>query len=218
MSKTYKVKNWHKFQHYKDRRPPWIKLHREILDDPDYFALPDKMARQLPLIWLMASETNDGSLPNVKAMAFRLRISVSECEKVIDGLLHYLTVMVQDASDVLADGLHVAVPETEGERESEEETDMGDKKTPYGEFKKVLLSEKDYLKLSESYGSRLNDAIDILDSYLENYPKKKYASHYAVMKKNGWVWERAFEEKKQVQLRNPSTRVGGIGNDPSFNL
>ena len=27
------IKNWWKFQHYKDRRPSWIKLYEEILDD-----------------------------------------------------------------------------------------------------------------------------------------------------------------------------------------
>jgi len=26
-----RVKNWGKFQHYKDRNPPWIKLHRGLL-------------------------------------------------------------------------------------------------------------------------------------------------------------------------------------------
>ena len=30
---TYRVKNWSKFQHYKNRNPPWIRLHVEILDD-----------------------------------------------------------------------------------------------------------------------------------------------------------------------------------------
>ena len=45
----YRVKNWSKFQHYKNRNPPWIRLHVEILDDykadgteNDFHALPDK--------------------------------------------------------------------------------------------------------------------------------------------------------------------------------
>ena len=28
-------KNWSQFQHYKGRRPPWIKLHRALLDEDD---------------------------------------------------------------------------------------------------------------------------------------------------------------------------------------
>ncbi len=35
---NYRIKNWDKFQHFKNRRPPWIKLHREILDQPGVFA------------------------------------------------------------------------------------------------------------------------------------------------------------------------------------
>ena len=34
--KNLTIKNWHKFQHYKDRNPPWIKLHYEILTRPDW--------------------------------------------------------------------------------------------------------------------------------------------------------------------------------------
>ena len=28
-----RILNWEKFQHYKVRRPPWIKLHHSLLDD-----------------------------------------------------------------------------------------------------------------------------------------------------------------------------------------
>src|SRR5215471_8722955 len=35
------VPNWEKFQHYKDRVPPWIKLHLEILDKPETADLSD---------------------------------------------------------------------------------------------------------------------------------------------------------------------------------
>ena len=28
-----RIKNWNRFQHFKDRKPPWIKLYRDILDD-----------------------------------------------------------------------------------------------------------------------------------------------------------------------------------------
>lgn len=31
MTRTIHVKNWERFQHYKDRDPPWIKLYRDLL-------------------------------------------------------------------------------------------------------------------------------------------------------------------------------------------
>ena len=28
-----RIKNWSEFQHYKDRAPPWVKLHHSLLDN-----------------------------------------------------------------------------------------------------------------------------------------------------------------------------------------
>ena len=36
-----RVKNWAEFQHYRSRRPPWIKLHRGLLDDYAWHRLPE---------------------------------------------------------------------------------------------------------------------------------------------------------------------------------
>lgn len=36
-----RVKNFDRFQHYKDRTPPWIKLYNDLLDDYDFSCLPD---------------------------------------------------------------------------------------------------------------------------------------------------------------------------------
>jgi hypothetical protein len=87
-----KVKNWHKFQHFKDRRPPWIKLYRDLLDDDEYFGLPPISAKTLTLLWLLASEdeTKQGLLPPFKKMAFRLRMSEKTLESIVSDLSHWL--------------------------------------------------------------------------------------------------------------------------------
>jgi len=56
------VKNWSNFQHYKDRDPPWIKLHRALLDDYEFSKLPDSCKCHLMLIWLYAAR-NNGVVP-----------------------------------------------------------------------------------------------------------------------------------------------------------
>lgn len=56
------VKNWKDFQHYGKRNPPWIKLHRAVLDDYAFCALPDTAKAHLMLVWLMASQ-NNGRVP-----------------------------------------------------------------------------------------------------------------------------------------------------------
>ena len=58
-----KVRNFEKFQHYKDRSPIWIKLYRSLLRDYEFGRLPDASRAHLMLIWLLASETGN-ELPN----------------------------------------------------------------------------------------------------------------------------------------------------------
>ena len=60
-----RVKNWARFQHYKnkDTPPPWIKLHERLLDDADFNALPEAKRWQLVAIWLLASKSN-GEIPH----------------------------------------------------------------------------------------------------------------------------------------------------------
>lgn len=58
----FKVKNLDKFQHYKNRCPPWIKLHRSIMEDYEFSCLQDASKLHLILIWLLASQV-DNKIP-----------------------------------------------------------------------------------------------------------------------------------------------------------
>lgn len=60
--KTFSVKNFDRFQHYKDRSPPWIKLYNELLDDYEFGLLPDASKMHLVAIWLLASRS-DNKIP-----------------------------------------------------------------------------------------------------------------------------------------------------------
>lgn len=112
---SVRIKDWGKFQHFKDRRPPWIKLYRDILDDIEWHDLDPMAAKCLVMIWLIASE-NDGNLPDVRKLSFRLRMSETTLIGVIDKLSHWLersdiaTISTQDQDDL---------PETETETETE---------------------------------------------------------------------------------------------------
>lgn len=50
------VRNWHKFQHYRERNPVWVKAYVELLDNPDWLALPDAAKGQLFGLWLLAAK------------------------------------------------------------------------------------------------------------------------------------------------------------------
>ena len=112
------IKDWNKFQHFKDRRPPWIKLYRDILDDPEWFELDAEASKALVMLWLIASET-DGYLPDIKKISFRLRISEAKAKSLIDKLSHWL---VQDDITAISDRYQDDAPETETETETEKRT------------------------------------------------------------------------------------------------
>lgn len=77
------VKNWDSFQHYKKRNPPWIKLHRAILDDYGFCSLPDQAKAHLILIWAYASQ-NNGSIPHdVPFLERKLSVSNLDLEPMI---------------------------------------------------------------------------------------------------------------------------------------
>jgi len=60
---TYiRITNWEHLQHYKDRDPPWIKLHNRWLAELHFRALPDASKLLLILLWLLRSRL-EGDIP-----------------------------------------------------------------------------------------------------------------------------------------------------------
>jgi hypothetical protein len=112
-----KIKNWTKFQHFKDRRPPWVKLYRDILDDLEWHELDPLAAKVLVMLWLIASE-NDGRIPDNKTLAFRLRLTELKTKEIIIKLSHWLE---QDDIGVISDVYQHDPLETETETETKKE-------------------------------------------------------------------------------------------------
>jgi hypothetical protein len=117
-----RIKNWGKFQHFKDRRPPWVKLHREILEQRDINLISDRSFRVLVSLWLLASEDEqlEGNLPPVADISWRLRIP----EKQILQCLQELTPWI-DTSDItpVSPRYQDDRPEAETEAETEAKKD-----------------------------------------------------------------------------------------------
>lgn len=115
------IKNWGKHQHFKDRCPPWIKLYREILDDPDWHELSGDDSKLLLSLWLIASEdeTHQGILPDVRRICFRLRIKEIQLNQALTRLKHWL---IFDDIKPISSVYQSDAPETE-ERQRREETE-----------------------------------------------------------------------------------------------
>lgn len=139
-------KNWAEFQHYRNRLPPWIKLHKGLLDDRQYQRLPLASRALAPMLWLLASESKDGAFDgSTEELAFRLRADEGEIDAGIAPLIaagffvraeQVATVVPaprrpvadkaeatreQVATHALAGCGQVAVPETEAETEEKAE-------------------------------------------------------------------------------------------------
>lgn len=118
-----RVKNWQTFQHYKGRSPPWIKLHRALLDDYSFGCLPLASKALAPLIWLLAAESQEGVVcADVEWLAFRLRLQNREVEEGLTPLFEKGFLIDASATLASASRPHTnATPETETEGEKERE-------------------------------------------------------------------------------------------------
>ena len=120
------IKNWSRFQHYKARRPPWIKLHRSLLDDRAFAELSDYASKLLIQLWLIGSESNDGTIKgDIEDIAFRVHRDSTDVLPALQelALRGFIQMGTDDASNVLADRQQVApesCPETETETEKKQ--------------------------------------------------------------------------------------------------
>ena len=116
-----RIKNWAAFQHYRHRRPPWIKLHRGLLDDYAWHRLPEASRALGPMLWLLASEGPDGAIVcDRETIAFRLHVSRDKVDEALAPLIGAgFLIEEQDASEPLAARGQPADSESEKETERE---------------------------------------------------------------------------------------------------
>lgn len=192
----FRIRNFENYQHYRDRRPPWIKLYRDILRDPSFFELSDHERYHLIGLFLIASQ-NENLIPNNPAW-LRHELNASKpisLEKLIaTGWLEYVE---QDASKVLAastgaspDASKVASVETETEvqkyrdRSTEGETETDGASAPvgvalpeliksFGEFGWCRLTDKQQEKLFARLNGRLPGYIERFDNWVNEAPEAK---------------------------------------------
>jgi hypothetical protein len=112
-----RVKNLEKHQHYKDRRPPWIKLHSEVLDDYAFSCLQDASKAHLMLLWVLASRLENRIPYDVEWITRQIGAAspVDVEELISQGFI----AVFEDASVTLAPRKQSAMPETETETETE---------------------------------------------------------------------------------------------------
>jgi len=169
-------KNWAVFQHYKDRCPPWIKLHRDLLNDRAFMRLPIASKAIAPMLWLLASESKDGVFDgSLDELVFRLHITPKEYQDGVKPLIdNDFFILV---SGVLAERKQVAIPETEGETETETKKKATSVAPPEGVSDSVWQEFKSLRKAKKAPITQR--AIDAITNEAN---------------KAGWTLEKALEE------------------------
>lgn len=113
------IKDWSEMQHYRDRNPPWIKLHNSILNDYDFSCLHDASKLLLMLLWALSSQLNNRIPDDSEWLEKRLPIKgkINLKELIDKGFL----IVEHDASKPLSEcspeKRHIEQTETEEERE-----------------------------------------------------------------------------------------------------
>ena len=193
MSQYLSIPNWGDLQHYKDRTPPWIKLHNELLEDYEFECLPDASKAHLLCIWLLASRTEN----KIKADPRWIQRKIGANSDVdIDGLVsagflqlnQEVTDCSQDASKMLQSLQNDAIPEREGEqRESRAEGENKPAKKS-GRSVFVIPSPEDLVAYFESKESASAEA----QKFFNFYESKGWMVGKTKMKKwqsaaSGWI-------------------------------
>lgn len=105
----YRIKEWRQYQHYKDRSPPWIKLHRSVLTSRTWVNASDS-ERVLAVACMLIAADTDNKIPAdpdyVRRVAY-LRDAPDFAPLLKSQFLEFVKEDCDEASDsygMLADG------------------------------------------------------------------------------------------------------------------
>lgn len=115
------VNRWEEFQHYRDRRPTWVKVYTRLLHDHDYLALSAAARGFLQGLWIMYAETS-GQLTydDLRSTVARSDADRRSFKRSIESLSDagFITV---SASRPLAISYQTAISETETDTDKEQQ-------------------------------------------------------------------------------------------------
>ena len=196
MKTMFSVKNWSEFQHYKDRNPPWIKLHNHLLDDYEFEMLGDAAKGHLLCIWMLASRTKNEMPLDDKWITKKIGASTKvNLEALINaGFL----IVEHDASTSLHNETQLATVSVPSEEKSRGETEKS--RVDSGRFSPPL--DIDTVAYFESKGSTAIEA----EKFWLFYDSKNWMVGKSKMKKwesaaSGWITRNKQDDNKKDILQ-----------------
>lgn len=180
----FRLRNWDRYQHYKDRAPPWIKLHFEILSSQDWVMLSDQ-SKLLAIACMLIASRHNGKIPDspeyVKRVAYLDHMP--NFKPLIDS--GFLEIMIADDINCKQEQANDTPEERRGETEKRREekrrgeTEVGPMGSP---------------NRASSRSKKMTD-----DEFLENLKKNPAYSHididFELGKMDGWLSARPDRQK-----------------------
>jgi hypothetical protein len=117
---------WDRFQHYKHRNPPWVKLYSSVLDDDDFDCMPDASKLLFFCLLPFASRRNNRVRLDLAWLQKKLPINSKLTQKTLQPLIDAKFIKCyQDASNEIDGCKQNAMPEKSRveKRQSREETE-----------------------------------------------------------------------------------------------
>ncbi len=207
------MKNWDKWQTFrKDRStPPWIKLYRNLLSNPEWVNLSDSEKGQLVSMWILAADKN-GSIPDDSKVIKKMAILDKEpnINKFMD--LGFLV------TTWLPDGCQPDANLTQQSREEERRVEERRVKTlcpisdemqtafkifwdKYGLKQKRAKCEKLYFRLLK------NESHDKIMLGVENYLAHLATDDFEWKQKQAphtWLTNRGWEDEYEIKQFDPT--------------
>jgi len=210
-------KNWAVFQHYKDRCPPWIKLHRDLLNNREFICLPIASKALAPMLWLLASEAKNGVFDaSVEELTFRLRITEKDYRDGIKPLIDKGFFII--SSGVLAERYQVAIPETETEGETKKEKETKNTVAPPEGV--TVMVWQDWLKLRKAKKAAVTQTA--LDGIQREADKARVSLQTALETccERGWTGFKAewMQSQPSQQDKNMGAARAIFGDERNFNV
>ena len=178
-----KIHNWDKWQSYrKDRgQPPWIKIHRRVMRNPEWVLLSDAERGQLVAMWLLAAD-HDGVIPASPEIIQKLCYMTKLPDLSKFSKLGFISSNgCQDGVNLASTGSQHVTPKAEAEKIREEKNRSTIPSNSVGEFKNIKLSSEEFQKLNTQFGEQeTQERIERLSEYIAS-KGKKYKSHYATI-------------------------------------
>jgi len=139
-STWYKIANWEEFQHYKDRCPPWVKLHVSLLSSDDW-VVSDDASRVLLIASMVVASKNNGKIDaSPRGLAYMRRVAYLNSEPDLTPLIDSgFLVPLANASATLADASTLQADAT---KRREEKRRGEEKQRPYLSVKKIHIQDE----------------------------------------------------------------------------